>query len=405
MWNNWNNGIILHFNLFFIVLFLFFILKKYSTWNNGIFLKLLILSKIQFFTSMNFRNNHKKEWVLDHIGIIEIAQNYGLRPRRNGQGKWFINCPIHNENTPSCCLFENTNTYKCFGCGAHGNVIDLVVSLENTDFKTALERLYNGNDVDYTPRPIPPQKAIPQKFFDRKLIVNQLISEKSYENNIFVNWLVKHFEGTLDSMGIEITKERILNLGKEYGLFLGQSSAHVCFPYIDLEKRICQVKTMKYEQRESDLAVHDCKSVKPESRTLSSAAGYQFTCLFGTHLIKPDHILCLCESEKTALIGTLYHQNQNFLFLAVGGQKHAPETFSFFKDLKNNCYCLFPDHDALEKRNEKGNESMLMRTAQTLFSLGIDPINLITTWLNEIPVEKQKKADFADYLIWNALPF
>lgn len=38
--------------------------------------------------------------------------------------KVFIRCPFHNEKTPSLCIF-NDGSYRCFGCGKHGqNAID-----------------------------------------------------------------------------------------------------------------------------------------------------------------------------------------------------------------------------------------------------------------------------------------
>jgi hypothetical protein len=38
-------------------------------------------------------------------------------------GRPRILCPVHKENTPSCIIYGET--YKCFGCGAHGLVKDL----------------------------------------------------------------------------------------------------------------------------------------------------------------------------------------------------------------------------------------------------------------------------------------
>lgn len=49
-----------------------------------------------------------------------------------------ISCPFHQEKTPSCHLYEKSNTYKCFGCGAFGDSINFVMNYLNTDFKTAV---------------------------------------------------------------------------------------------------------------------------------------------------------------------------------------------------------------------------------------------------------------------------
>ena len=48
-------------------------------------------------------------------------------------------CPFHDDKTPS--MDVRKNFYYCYGCGAHGNSIDLVRHLEGLTFPQAVERL------------------------------------------------------------------------------------------------------------------------------------------------------------------------------------------------------------------------------------------------------------------------
>ncbi|MEN3976227.1 DNA primase [Emcibacter sp. SYSU 3D8] len=50
-------------------------------------------------------------------------------------------CPFHNEKTPSFTVNDEKGFYHCFGCGAHGNVIDFVMNTEGLGFPEAVERL------------------------------------------------------------------------------------------------------------------------------------------------------------------------------------------------------------------------------------------------------------------------
>ena len=50
-------------------------------------------------------------------------------------------CPFHNEKTPSFTVSEDKGFYKCFGCGAHGDVIAFVQQIDNLSFREAVERL------------------------------------------------------------------------------------------------------------------------------------------------------------------------------------------------------------------------------------------------------------------------
>lgn len=39
--------------------------------------------------------------------------------------KIVVCCPLHDEDTPSCRYYEETNSFYCFGCGRGGDVIQL----------------------------------------------------------------------------------------------------------------------------------------------------------------------------------------------------------------------------------------------------------------------------------------
>jgi len=50
-------------------------------------------------------------------------------------------CPFHSEKTPSFTVSEEMGLYKCFGCGAGGDVFNFLMEIEGIDFRDALERL------------------------------------------------------------------------------------------------------------------------------------------------------------------------------------------------------------------------------------------------------------------------
>ncbi|MCH5298047.1 MAG: hypothetical protein J1E85_10330 [Ruminococcus sp.] len=55
--------------------------------------------------------------------------------------KGFSRCPFHNEKTASFKLFENTNSFYCFGCGIGGDEINLVSKLFNISYYEAMKKL------------------------------------------------------------------------------------------------------------------------------------------------------------------------------------------------------------------------------------------------------------------------
>jgi len=71
--------------------------------------------------------------------IVDIASKY-MTLNRRGANFWAC-CPLHNEKTPSFSIKQDGQFFKCFGCGESGNVITLVMKMENVDFLSAVEIL------------------------------------------------------------------------------------------------------------------------------------------------------------------------------------------------------------------------------------------------------------------------
>lgn len=71
--------------------------------------------------------------------IAELARDkLELRP----SGKNFVAlCPFHNEKTPSCYFYTQTNTFYCFGCGEKGDVITFIMRLYGIGFTDAVKML------------------------------------------------------------------------------------------------------------------------------------------------------------------------------------------------------------------------------------------------------------------------
>ena len=69
------------------------------------------------------------------VSIKEAAEHYGLKIGRGNM----VCCPFHADRTPSMKL--NEDYFYCFGCGATGDVIDLVARLFHLPPAEAAKRL------------------------------------------------------------------------------------------------------------------------------------------------------------------------------------------------------------------------------------------------------------------------
>ena len=87
------------------------------------------------------------------VPMRQAAEHYGLKVNRNGMAR----CPFHNDRHPSLKL--NQDYFFCFGCGAKGDVIDLVAKLFDLSSYEAAQRL--AADFGLDPKP-PTAAALPK---------------------------------------------------------------------------------------------------------------------------------------------------------------------------------------------------------------------------------------------------
>ncbi len=76
------------------------------------------------------------------VSVKEAAEYYGLEVNRGNM----VCCPFHNDRTPSMKL--NEDYFYCFGCGATGDVIDLVAKLFNLSSYDAAKKLAYDFGID-----------------------------------------------------------------------------------------------------------------------------------------------------------------------------------------------------------------------------------------------------------------
>lgn len=80
---------------------------------------------------------------LDEIrNRLPVSEIVGRKVRLVRKGREHTGlCPFHNEKTPSFTVNDDKAFYHCFGCGAHGDVINFVLETEGLSFPETIERL------------------------------------------------------------------------------------------------------------------------------------------------------------------------------------------------------------------------------------------------------------------------
>jgi DNA primase len=80
--------------------------------------------------------------------IMAVMEQEGIELKR-GKGL----CPLHTERTPSFTVNQKRQTFRCWGCGEHGDSIDFIMKLKGYSFNEALA--YLGIKKGRKPTPDP----------------------------------------------------------------------------------------------------------------------------------------------------------------------------------------------------------------------------------------------------------
>lgn len=85
-------------------------------------------------------------------------------------GEWNVNCPFHEDNTPSMTVNPNTGLFNCFGCGKQGSAIDFYMLKHGLSFPDAVNRMCSDAGI---------QEQRPQivKTYDYKDLNGNIVSQ------------------------------------------------------------------------------------------------------------------------------------------------------------------------------------------------------------------------------------
>jgi DNA primase len=91
---------------------------------------------------------------LEAVTIALLGPAPGRRGQRGGRLLWW-KCPFHDDANPSFCVTPLRRMWHCFGCGATGDAVGLVMRLKSCPFPEAVRWLdqFMGGSV---PRAAPP---------------------------------------------------------------------------------------------------------------------------------------------------------------------------------------------------------------------------------------------------------
>lgn len=111
--------------------------------------------------------------------VVSVLEKEGVTFKEKNKSLWAL-CPLHSEKTPSFRIDLERQTFYCFGCHEHGDVIHFIQKYKGLSFKEALN--YLGIS---TGRPTPEAiRKIKKEKYKRELVFAFKEWCKDYHNDL-----------------------------------------------------------------------------------------------------------------------------------------------------------------------------------------------------------------------------
>ena len=138
------------------------------------------------------------------VDIVSLVGE-NLQLRRAGS-KFKALCPFHDDHNPSLEINPERQSYKCWSCGAGGDVFDFVKNYEHVDFPEAMRMLAERAGIVLESLPMGTQTPVAAAEGPSK---SELLAVHDWAEGLFARMLIKTQAAKAYALGRGLTTESI----------------------------------------------------------------------------------------------------------------------------------------------------------------------------------------------------
>ena len=294
--------------------------------------------------------------ISEYIPLIKKGKNY------------FGVCPFHDDSNPSMSVSREKQIYKCFSCGASGNIYNFLMDYEHIDFKDALSKLSSKLGINVETTSIKVNDKF-DKFYEiydltSKVYQNNLLSEKgSSARNYLKSRNIGIEEIKKFNIGLSFSNNQIVKqLEKKYNLLdledIGLISSNhdifqnrIMFPLMNLENKI-----VAFSGRVYDTNTKDAKYINTKETNIFKKGEILYNYYSSKEEVRVKKYLILVEGFMDVIrLSTIGIKN----VVATMGTSITANQMKLLKRLSNNIYLCFDGDDPGKLANINNGEELI----------------------------------------------
>lgn len=213
--------------------------------------------------------------------IREVVSRY-MELKRQGRGH-IGRCPFHDDHHPSLYVDDERQTFMCYSCGAHGDVITFVEKKEGCTFTEAIGKLHpvgKGRN-----RPCPPphkpradEKSLAPTLADNEKFLHQLMPYASGDSEltpVYMDFEVGRSPAMTDKAWKAMANRLIFPIRNEAGLLVAFGARRLTDDNPEVAKYINSSTSDLYKKSETLYALYRAKEAIREEDAAFIVEGYK----------------------------------------------------------------------------------------------------------------------------------
>lgn len=143
---------------------------------------------------------------------VQTMTEHGLELHETGREEWPYNiiCPFHNDSNPSCGINLNEQVFKCFGCGAKGDLISLIAGFLKVSRNAFLKLTGKRSGTDAVIDPVSVEK-MHQRLLDAPGMLDTLLTRKGITKETVIEYGLGLYQGRV-TIPVYDTFNEVVNL-------------------------------------------------------------------------------------------------------------------------------------------------------------------------------------------------